>query len=520
MKSRKFGEHLYTVLAVLVVVMFSSACLQSCKKSVGVSGKIVMAIQASPVTLDPRIANDAEGDKISALICDGLFKRDDNLDIVPNLAESYARESDTAYTFVLRPGLLFTDGTPLTSEDVVYTYKSIIDGNIASPFKAAFDRVKDVTAPAPDTVRIELKEPYAPFLTMLARGIVSKRAAEAKGDAFGKDPVCVGAYRLLRFVPDSVVELAANPSYFGGAPKNSGIEFQIIKDDNIRVLKLMKGDVDIVQNAIPAMLLESVLKNSAIEKQEGTGIVMTYMGFNLTDPILSKQKVREALAYAIDRDEVISHRWKGMAVKANSILAPGNWAYDPNLPQYAYDPAKAQKLLDEAGYKDPDGDGPKKRFELLYKTSTSKDRIDIARMIAHQLEKVGIGVRVEPYEWGTFYRDVSKGNFQIYSLSWVGVVEPDIFYDVFHSSRMPPDGLNRGHYKNAKIDKLVSDGRVTLDQEKRRAIYAEVQKILFDELPFVPLWYEKNVVVYRKGLSGVSLRPDASYRTLIGVEKK
>lgn len=503
---------IYCVLASLLLVS------ASCKKSQGTDGIIKVAIQASPVTLDPRIANDAEGDKIASLICDGLMARDDRLSIVPALAENYEKISDTSYRFYLKPGILFSDGTPLTADDVVYTYKTIMDGKVASVFRSAYGRVSDVIAESPSVVRIDLKEPYAPVFTMLVRGIVSKASAEAKGQKFGMEPVCAGPYKLVKFIPDSSVTLAANPSYYGDAPKNAGIEFQVIKDDNIRSLKLIKGDVDLVQNGIPPMVLESVVKNSGLEMKEDTGTVMTYMGFNLDDPVLSKEKVRQALAFAIDRDEIIGHRWKGLAVKANSILAPGNWAYDEGLMQYPYDPAKASKLLDEAGYKDPDGDGPKKRFTLLYKTSTLKDRIDIARMIAHQLEKVGIGARVEPYEWGTFYRDVKNGNFQIYSLSWVGISEPDIFYDVCHSSQIPPVGLNRGHYKNATIDRLVEAGRVTMDEDERRKIYSEVQRTLIEELPFIPLWYEKNVVVYRDGLTGVRLRPDASYRVFVDVK--
>lgn len=505
----------FSVLLIAVIAAFSA-----CKKSQAVNGKLIVAIQASPVTLDPRIATDAEGDKISNLICDGLMALNDNLEIVPALAENFEKISDTSYRFNLRQGVLFHDGTPLTADDVVYTYKTIIDGKVASAYRSAYSRVSDVVAETPSTIRIDLKEPYAPFLTMLTRGIVSKAAAEAKGDKFGREPMCAGPYKLAKFVPDSSVEIAANPSYYRGAPKNSGIEFQIIKDDNIRSLKLIKGDVDIVQNGIPPMLIESILKNPGIKMKDDTGIVMTYMGFNLNDPVLSKQKVRQAIAYAIDRDEVIGHRWKGMAVKANSILAPMNWAYDEKLMQYPFDPAKASMLLDEAGYKDPDGDGPKKRFNLLYKTSSIKDRIDIARMIAHQLEKVGIGVRVEPYEWGTFYRDVKNGNFQVYTLSWVGITDPDIFYDVCQSSQTPPNGLNRGHYKNLRVDQLVDEGRLTMDEMERKGIYAEVQKILIEELPYLPLWYEKNIVLYRKGLEGVSLRPDASYRVFVDVEKK
>ncbi|MFH1830215.1 MAG: ABC transporter substrate-binding protein [Pseudomonadota bacterium] len=502
-----------------ITILALALVFTSCKKKVPDGNILHVAIPASPITLDPRLATDAEGDKIAHLICDGLMKRDEHLVVVPQLAKSYEQISDTSYRFHLRDGVRFHDGTILTAEDVVYTFESIVDGSIGSPFKGTFSRIKTIEAEGPLTVRIDLEEPYAPFLTMLSRGIVSKKAAIALGDEFGTRPVCTGPYKFVRFIPDTVIELLANENYFETPPKMPNLNMEVIKDDNIRVLKLLKGDIDLVQNAIPRLLIQALLKKPALKMKEDTGIVMTYVGMNLTDPILSKEKVRKAIAYAIDRDEIISHKFRGMAVKANSILSPENWAYDPDLMQYPYDPNKAKKLLDEAGFSDPDGDGPKARFSLVFKTSTVKERVDIARMIAHQLGKVGISARVVPYEWGTFFRDIKKGNFQIYTLSWVGVTEPDIFYDVCSSRAFPPDGLNRGHYVNPKVDRLAQQGRVTMNQEKRKEIYYKVQEILIEDLPYVPLWYEKNFVIYKEGLKGVAVVPDASYRVFMEVTK-
>ena len=514
---RSRGQRLlFVALAVAGMVALFAAC----SRAKGEEDALRVAIPAGPVTLDPRLAADAVGDKISHLICDGLFKRNQRLELVPNLAARYERLSDTSYRFFLRDGVRFHDGSKLTAQDVAYTYRSIMEGKVASAFSSTFERIKKITVEAPLVLRIDLKEPYAPFLTMLTGGIVPRGAAERMGSAFATAPVGAGPYRFVRYVPGSVVELAANTQYAGEVPKIRRLIFEVIKDDNIRVLKLMKGDIDLVQNAVPPLLMDHLVAQPNLAKKEGTGIVMAYMGFNLEDPVLKRRQVRQAIAYAIDRDEIIAHRWKGMAVKANSILAPSNWAYDPKLRQYPYDPKKAMRLLDEAGLSDPDGNGPAMRLEIALKTSTVKSRIDIARMIAHQLAKVGIGVKVEPYEWGTFYKDVRSGNFQVYTLSWVGVTEPDIFYDVCNSSQFPPNGLNRGRYRNPQIDKLVEAGRVTMDRGKRRMIYSKVQRILLVDLPYIPLWYEKNVVVYNKGLKGVSLRPNASYRTFVDVEKR
>lgn len=480
---------------------------------------LVTAIPSGPVTLDPRLAVDAEGDKIASLICEGLMAKDDRLELVPALAESFECLSDTSYRFRLRPGVAFSDGSPLTAADVVYTFTSIIDGSIASPLKASFDRITNIVAEDERTVRIDLSAPYAPFLISLTKGIVSEAAARAAGDAFGMQPVCAGMYKLKRFVPDVEVELVANEHYHGPGPKTPALRFEIIKDDNIRVLKLLKGDIDLVQNAVPRLLIPALMRKPALRMKEDAGIVMAYVGMNLADPALAKRDVRRAMAYAIDRDEIIAHKFRGMAVKANSIIAPNIWAYDPHLKQYGYDPERAKKLLDAAGFPDPDGAGPLPRFELTLKTSTVKERVDIARMIAHQLGRVGIAARVVPYEWGTFFSDIRKGNFQIYTLSWVGIIDPDIFYEVCSSKSLPPDGLNRGGYVNREVDALVKRGRIAMDREQRKRIYDQVQEMLIEDLPFVPLWYEKNVVIYREGLKGVSVRPDASYEVFARVSK-
>jgi peptide/nickel transport system substrate-binding protein len=482
--------------------MLAMVCVIGCSSKKAEEG-LQVGVLANPVSLDPRVAVDAEGSKITSLMFDGLMALDDELELVPALAERYEMLDETTYRLHLRKGVKFHSGVPFTAKDVVYTYHSLMDPATRSPYKSAFDRVKKVEAEDDHTVLIKLKEPYAPFLTMLQAKILSSADMDR--------PIGTGRYVLESFTPESRVALKANADYWNGRPKQDRIVFHIIKDDNVRVLKLMKGDVDLVQNGVPPLLVEKLLDRKNLAMKNDIGIVATYMGLNLTDPILKNKKVRQAIARAIDVDSIIRWRWRGLAIPAASIISPALWAYDTSLEPISYDPAKAKRLLDEAGFPDPDGDGPGVRFELVYKTTTVKARIDIARMIAQQLGEVGIGINMKTYEWGTFFRDVRTGNFQMYTLSWVGITEPDIFYDVCHSTQMPPKGLNRDRYSNPEIDRLVELGRVTMDQDVRKKIYAKVQKILLEDLPFIPLWYEKNWVMYQRNLSGVSLRPDAAY---------
>jgi len=502
----------------VALIVFTS--LAACKEAYLSERKTLeVAIQSGPITLDPRLATDAESEKICELLFDGLMGKNGQLNIVPNLAERYEQIDNITYRFFLRRGVLFHSGRPFNAKDVIYTYESIMKGELTSPFRESFSPIKAIVAEDDFTVRFELKEPYAPFLNLMTFGIVSQEDAKNLGDRFGREPLGTGPYRLVRFVPESVVELEANRGYFGQIPKISMLRLNVIKDDNIRILKLIKGDIDLVQNGIPPLLLPKVLETKGLKMRSDEGTVMTYLGMNLADKILKGAKVRQAIAYAVNRDEIIAHRFGGMATKADSILSPLNWAHPEGLRHYDYDPVKAGQLLDEAGYPVQAGGVPQLRFTLSHKTSTIKERIDIARMIAHQLKQVAVDVRVEPYEWGTFYRDVKSGNFQLYTLSWVGVTEPNVFFDVCHSSKFLPHGLNRGRYKNPRVDELVEQARVNMDQQARKTLYAEVQRILLEDLPFIPLWYEKNFVVYRKTLDGVSLRPDASYLTFVNVSK-
>jgi peptide/nickel transport system substrate-binding protein len=235
---------------------------------------------------------------------------------------------------------------------------------------------------------------------------------------------------------------------------------------------------------------------------------------NLEHPILKHRAAREAIACAIDRDAIIRHILKDLAVPATGLLAPQHWAYESSVEAIHFDPDRAKRLLDEAGFPDPDGDGPLPRFKLSFKTTNLDLRKRIAEALKEQLARVGIELEVRTYEWGTFYADVKKGNFHLYSLEWIGVVDPDIYYELFHSASVPPNGNNRGHYRNLEIDMLLERGRREMSIDKRRVIYGEVQRILARDLPYVPLWWWRNVAVMQRTLRGFELYPDGNLISL------
>jgi len=227
--------------------------------------------------------------------------------------------------------------------------------------------------------------------------------------------------------------------------------------------------------------------------------------------------VRQAIAHAIDRDAIIRHLLKGLGTPATGLLSPFHWAYESSVSRFDYSPERAKKLLDEEGFPDPDGDGPRPRFRLSYKTTTLDLRRRIAVAFKEQLSQVGIDLDVRAYEWGTFYGDIQKGNFHLYSLSWVGVTDPDIYFSLFHSTSVPPQGNNRGRYHNAEIDRLLEQGRRSLNLEERKRIYSTVQQILARDLPYIPLWWTKNVVVMKRAIRGFIPYPDGDLISLKNV---
>jgi peptide/nickel transport system substrate-binding protein len=256
-------------------------------------------------------------------------------------------------------------------------------------------------------------------------------------------------------------------------------------------------------------------KEPRLEVQIAPGTIYSYLAFNLRDPILRDVHVRQALAYAIDRNAMIKYLWRDMAEPANNILPKQHWAYDPDVRNYEFDPARARKILDDAGYTTKSG----VRFHLTMKTSTEESTRLLAAVLQQQLRDVGIALDIRSFEFATFYSDVVKGAFQIYSLRWIGGNEdPDIFEHVFHSASFPPKRANRSYYVNPRVDQLIDAGRRELDQQKRKAIYFELQKVLAEDVPYVHLWYLDTVLVNSKRLRNIHVSPSGNYDFLKTVE--
>ena len=255
--------------------------------------------------------------------------------------------------------------------------------------------------------------------------------------------------------------------------------------------------------------------SSNLKVEQAPGTILGYLAFNTRDPILKDVRVRQAIAYAIDRRPLIQYLWRDQVRPAGSILPPNSWAYDGNVDKYPHDPERARHLLDEAGYKAVNGI----RFHITFKTSTDESPRLIAAAMQQQLREVGIALDIRTYEFATFLADVTKGAFQLYTLRLIGGNnDPDIFEYAFDSDNMPPTGQNRGFYSNPKLDALIAAGRTETDQQKRKEIYAQVQQILAEDLPYINLWYLDNVLVHTARVSNLPLNPAGNYDFLISAQ--
>ncbi len=497
------------------VLAFATGCFSS--QPDRPPGYLVIGIESSPTQLDPRYATDANSTRVAALVFDPLTRTDENARVEPDLAERWEKVDDRTYLFHLRKGVRFQNGKPLTAEDVKFTYQFILDPNNQSPRRSELSFLEKVDAVGPYSVRFRLSSPYAAFLVSAASlGIVPAGSPPLKSRRGAALPG-TGPFSIEEFLPGEKLALRANPSYWRGAPAVPGLVMKIIPDAIVRALEFKKGTIDLLQNDIEPDMLPWLKRNTDASIISRQGTTFQYLGMNLNDPVLKHNEVRQAIAYAIDRESIIRHLLKGLAVPATGLRSPLHWAYESSVRQWPYNPEEAKRLLDQAGFPDPDGDGPLPRFKLSYKTTTLDLRRRIAEAIKEQLARVGIELEVRSYEWGTFYGDIQKGDFQLYSLAWVGVTDPDIYFNLFHSSSFPPNGNNRGHYRNPEVDRLLEEGRKSASLEERKRIYARVQQILALELPYVPLWWTKNVVVMNPAIRGFVPYPDGDLISLRNV---
>jgi len=493
-------------LAVFTALAFCLVWATSCSSKPD-PNTLVMIIESSPTNLDPRVGLDAQSERIDDLIFDDLLTRDEHLNVQPGLAERWEIPDPRTYVFHLHHDVKFHDGRPLTARDVKWTFDSLLQGKIRSTKSAVYRFVDRIDATDDHTVVFHLKEPFATLLWNLSDGAIGI-VPYGSGDEMSRTPIGSGPFRFVSAEPEKEVVIARNDEYWGNKARLQSVRFIVVPDTTTRALELRKGSADIAINALTSDMVLTLERDPNLAVLHAPGTVLAYMAFNLRDPILKDARVRQALAYAIDRRPMLEYLLRGFARPARSVLPPESWAYNGDVPAYNYDPARARQLLEQAGYPAVNG----MRFHLTMKASTEESTRLMAAVLQQQLRQVGIALDIRTFEFATFFSDVTHGLFQLYSLRWIGGNEdPDIFEYIFHSAKFPPNGANRGYFTDPRVDALIDQARHELDQNTRKQIYAEIQRSLADQLPYLNLWYFDNVLVHSTRVQNLTLNPSGNY---------
>jgi peptide/nickel transport system substrate-binding protein len=467
---------------------------------------LVMIIESSPINLDPRVGVDSQSQRIDELLFDSLLRHDEHFQIQPSLADSWEIHDPLTYIFHLHRGVRFHNGQPLTARDVKWTFDSLLTGKLRSTKTSTFTKVSRIDVSDDYTVIFRLKEPFAPLLWNLsgAAGIVPY----GSGEDFNRKPIGSGAFRFVSAQQDKNVVIERNPDYWATPARLDRVEFKVIPDATTRALELRKQSADVAINSLVADTVVALERDHDLTVVQAPGTIYAYIALNLRDPILKDVRVRRAIAYGIDVQPIIHYLLRDEARPAYSVLPPQHWAYDGNVERYPHDPARARALLDAAGYRPVNG----VRFHITMKTSTEESTRLLAAVLQEQLREVGIALDIRTFEFATFLADVTKGAYQIHSLRWIGGnQDPDIFENLFDTASFAPKRANRTFYSNPRVDELIREGRSTIDQQKRKTIYDQIQQILADDLPYINLWYLDNVLVHTNRVHGIEISPSGNY---------
>ncbi len=479
----------------------------------GSGNEVVVALASAPIHLDTRIGTDQASGRVFQLISSGLVTKTPAGELVPDLATSWEiLDGGARYRFHLRRDAVFHDGRPFGAEDVVWTFRSMLDGTVVSPKRGGFPLLERVEEVDPHTVDFVLGEPYGALLPNLTSwvGILPRGAMP---EEMNSQPVGTGPFRLIERRPDRVT-VEAFERHWGGRPLIDRVVLREIPDSTVRALELRKGTVHLVVNDLPPDVVADFRERPRFKVVESPGSNYAYLGVNLEDPLLFDRRVRRALLLAIDRQRLVDHLWRGLGVVTETVLRPGHWAHHEGLEPTPYDPTAAMALLDESGYADPDGDGPLPRFRVTYKTSTDETALLQAQIVQSMLAAVGVEVEIRSHEFATFYNDIKQGNFQLFSMIWTGIVDPDFFTLILHSKSIPPAGANRGRYRNPEFDRVIDAGAQLTDRAERRHHYLRAQEIFAHDLPYLSLFIRVNAAVLPTELEGYENYPSGELHGL------
>lgn len=419
---------------------------------------------------------------------------------VPGLAR-WNRIDPQRYIFTLVDNAPnFSDGRPVSAHDVVATYKFVLNGANGSPHRGLLSVIDGLRLVDEQSIEFRLSRPDPNFPSYLTLGIVPAQSL-TEGVSKDRPPIGSGHFTLAGPMVNDRLHLQRRQD-------GQAIEFVEARDPLVRLLKLLRGEIHLLQNDMPPELFGRLAEERDVMVVNSQGTNFSYLGFNLEDPVTADLRVRRAIAHAIDRKAIAKYLFRDRVDLAESLFSPTHWL-GLELPAHEYHPNKARQLLKAAGYDE------KHPLHIEYKTSSDPFRLRVAAIIQAQLAEVGISLELKSYDWGTFYGDIKGGNFQMFSLTWVGMKSPDSFRYLFHSGAVPPQGANRGRYRSDSVDRLIEAGEAATDQGVEIDLYQDLQRLLWEELPYIPLWYEHHVAAIRQDIEGYRLAADGNFDGLV-----
>jgi peptide/nickel transport system substrate-binding protein len=471
-----------------------------------------------PSNLLPVLSSDSASSDINQQVYNGLIRYDKDLRLEGELAESWEISDDNlTFTFHLRKGVTWHDGQPFTSADVLFTYQMYINPDVPTSYAEDFLQVAKAEAPDPYTFKVTYEQPYAPALESWGTPVHPKHLLEGQDvtkSPLSRSPVGTGPYKFVKWDAGEKVELLANPDYFEGKPYIHRIVYRVIPDTSTQFLELQAGGLDLM-GLTPIQYktqTDAPKFQKNFNKYRYLSFSYTYLGYNLTKELFQDVRVRQAISYAIDKNEIIDGVLLGLGHAATGPYKPDTWVYNEKVKRYAYSPEKAQALLAEAGWLDSDGDGVLDKdgqtLSFTIVTNQGNDlRSKTAEIIQRRLKEVGIEIEIRIVEWATFLKEfIFPGNFDATILGWSGGPEPDQ-YNIWHSSKTAPRELNFIKYRNQEIDELLEQGRRTFDQDKRKQIYDRFQEVLAEEQPYTFLYVGEALPAVAKRFRGIEPAP-------------
>jgi peptide/nickel transport system substrate-binding protein len=443
-----------------------------------------------------------------------------SLEAVPDLAESWEFPDTTTLIVHLREGLVFSDGSALTAEDVVYTYSKLIDPDFNAPQRTLYAPISKIEAVDDLTVKFTLSAPYAPLLSYMDIGIVPSDYAESGAD-LASSPIGAGPMKLVSWTRGSDIKLEASDTYWAGAPAVKTVDVRIVGDNSARAQAFEAGDLDVIQSPLSPQDIARLEGSDKFGHVIIAGLGVTYLNFNVKDPLLADAGMRQAFTMLVDQATIVNDIYQGVDEVAKNIILPSSWAYDPTIQQPTFDVAAAQSKFAEMGWTDSNGDGildkdGKKLTVVLATHSEDPNRVQSVEFLQATMQAAGVDAQVQISDWPSFSTGyVQKGLHQIALLGWLNIIDPD---RLLYAQLSTGGSTNWGGYSNPEVDRLLSEGRTALDQDSRKAAYQAAAKILAEDLPYFIISDQGYQLFYAKDLEGsVEASPRGNFRGLIGM---